>query len=166
VGDSRVIEVSNQCRSIFISEASVGNLFRALDNCGRFRIAAGNLSISFVSKQKMREIHGRFLGDSSLTDVITFRGDPDFDFAGEVVVCPAYALDQSRVWGTTFPEEMKLYLTHGYLHLCGLGDESEEEAQEMRSGEIFCLNFLKNFDLEVDLKPRIQKTHTPLLASN
>jgi probable rRNA maturation factor len=156
VGDLRVVEVSNYCRSIFISEASVGNLFRALDSCGRFCIAAGSLSISFVSKKKMREIHGRFLSDFSLTDVITFRGDPDFDFAGEIVVCPSYALSQSRVWGTTFSNEIKLYLVHGYLHLCGLGDKNEEEARAMRSGEIFCLNFLKNFDLKVTLKPRIR----------
>ncbi|MDR1303249.1 MAG: rRNA maturation RNase YbeY [Puniceicoccales bacterium] len=158
----RVVEVCNCCRSIFVSETSVRDLFRALDGCRRFRISVGNLSVSFVSKPKMREIHGRFLDDPSLTDVITFRGDPDFDFAGEVVVCPACALDQSRAWGTTFPNEVKLYLVHGYLHLCGLGDESEEEAREMRSAETFCLDFLKNFDLEVDLKPRIRSTHTPL----
>jgi probable rRNA maturation factor len=161
VGGLRVVEVSNYCRSVFVSEASVGNLFRALDGCRRFCLAPGSLSVSFVSKQKMREIHGQFLGDFSLTDVITFRGDPDFDFAGEIVVCPSCALEQSRVWETTFPNEVKLYLVHGYLHLCGLEDRSEEEAHAMRSGEIFCLNFLKNFDLEINLRPRIQNTYPP-----
>jgi probable rRNA maturation factor len=156
VSDLRVVEVCNGCRSIFVSEASVRDLFLALDGCRRFRIAAGDLSISFVSKKKMKEIHGQFLGDSSLTDVITFRGDPDFDFAGEIVVCPLYALDQSRIWGTTFPDEVKLYLIHGYLHLCGLEDGSEKEIHEMRSAEIFCLDFLKNFKIEVNSKPRTQ----------
>jgi probable rRNA maturation factor len=153
VGDLRTVAVCNSCRSIFVSEANVCDFFRSLDNCGRFCVGEGDLAVSFVSKEKMRKIHGQFLKNSSLTDVITFRGDADFNFAGEIITCPLYALDQSRAYGTTFPDEVKLYLIHGYLHLCGIGDGSEKEAREMRSAEKFCLDFLKNFKLEINLRP-------------
>jgi probable rRNA maturation factor len=151
----RAVEVCNTCRRVVVSEKSVCDLFLELDRCGRFHLTEGDLSISFVPKEKIRAIHGQFLGDNSPTDVITFQGDSELNFAGEIVVCPLYALEQSKIYGTTFSEEVKLYLVHGYLHLCGLGDKTEIEAREMRTGETFCMNFLKNFRLEVSLKSPI-----------
>jgi probable rRNA maturation factor len=74
------------------------------------------------------------------------------NFAGEIVVCPSYALEQSKFYGTTFREEVKLYLIHGYLHLCGLEDKTEKEVQEMREGEAFCMDFLKNCELRISIK--------------
>jgi probable rRNA maturation factor len=152
VENLRVVEVFNACRSVIIIEENVCGLFRKLDKCGQFRIADGDLSISFISKQKMKAIHGQFLGDSSLTDVITFQGDPDLNFSGEILVCPLYALEQSKIYQTTFREEIKLYLIHGYLHLCGLKDKTEKEAQDMRNGEVFCINFLGDYPLQIFLK--------------
>jgi probable rRNA maturation factor len=135
-----------------ISENSVRDLFWVLDRNGRFYLGEGDLSISFVSKKKMGTIHGQFLGDDLPTDVISFQGDPDLNFAGEIVVCLPYALGQSKIYGTTLGEEVKLYLVHGYLHLCGLEDKSEDEIQKMREGEYYCLNFLKDLPLRVSLK--------------
>jgi probable rRNA maturation factor len=146
----RTIEVCNTCRRAVIS--GVRDLFWALDRNGQFHLAEGDLSVAFVSKEKIRTVHGEFLGDDSPTDVITFPGDPELNFAGEIVVCPPYALEQSKFYGTTLRDEIKLYLVHGYLHLCGLEDKSEEEAQKMRSGEKYCLDFLKDFPLQVSLK--------------
>jgi probable rRNA maturation factor len=151
VGKLRVVEICNTCRRVVVSEDSIRNLFWKLDQGNRFYLAEGDLSISFVSKKKMGAIHGQFLGDRSPTDVITFQGDSALNFAGEIVVCPLYALEQNKIYGTTFEEEIKLYLVHGYLHLCGLKDKSEEEIREMREGEAFCMDFLKNFTLEVFL---------------
>ncbi|MDR2371570.1 MAG: rRNA maturation RNase YbeY, partial [Puniceicoccales bacterium] len=149
VEDLRAIEVCNACRRIVISAEDVRNLFWALDRNGQFYLAEGDLSVAFVPNEKIRAIHGEFLGDHSLTDVISFPGDPELNFAGEIVVCPLYAMEQSKFYNTTLCDEIKLYLVHGYLHLCGLKDKSEEEAQKMRSGEKYCLDFLKNFPLQV-----------------
>ncbi|MDR1590892.1 MAG: rRNA maturation RNase YbeY [Puniceicoccales bacterium] len=145
----RAIEIYNSCRSIFVCEKSIHDLFLKLDQNGRFCLMEGDLSVAFVSKKKIRALHGVFLGDDSATDVITFPGDPELNFAGEIVVCLSYALEQSKIYGTTFEEEVKLYLVHGFLHLCGLGDKTIEEAREMRLGEAFCINFLKNFPLQI-----------------
>ncbi|MDR2806823.1 MAG: rRNA maturation RNase YbeY [Puniceicoccales bacterium] len=148
----RAVEVCNACRKLTIVPENICDLFQKLDRCQGFHLEKGDLSLAFVSKKKIKEIHRQFLGDFSLTDVITFRGDRDLNFAGEIILCPVYARDQSKIYGTTFEEEVKLYLVHGYLHLCGLKDKTEKEAQEMRAAEIFCMNFLKNFVLQVFLK--------------
>jgi probable rRNA maturation factor len=152
VENLRVVEICNvRCHAI-VSEDGVRNLFWTLDRNGRFFLEKGDLSIAFVSKKKIEIIHGQFLGDDSPTDVVTFQGDSALNFAGEIVVCPSYALEQSRFYGTTFEEEIKLYLVHGYLHLCGLKDKSKEEIGEMREGERYCMNFLNSLPLKISPK--------------
>jgi probable rRNA maturation factor len=148
----RTIEVCSACRRTVVEQRSVCDFFQKLDYCGRYIVSQGSLNVSFVSKKKMREVHVQFLGDGSLTDVITFAGDPRFDFAGEIVVCPLYAWDQCKIYGTTFQDEVKLYLIHGFLHLAGLKDQTPKDTQMMRAGEAFCLDFLKDLELEISLK--------------
>jgi probable rRNA maturation factor len=145
----RTIEVCNTCRRVAVSAENVRDLFGMLDRNKRFHLVDGDLSVAFVPMKKIRAIHNKFLGDDAPTDVITFPGDPELNFAGEIIVCPLYALDQSEIYNTTLSDEIKLYLIHGYLHLCGLKDKSEEEVQKMRSGEKYCLDFLKDLPLQV-----------------
>lgn len=102
------------------------------------------LSVAFVSSSRMRSLHQQFLQDSSLTDVITFPGDPEFGFAGEIIVCPAYAEQQAKHFHTGLDEEVKLYLIHGFLHLSGLNDKTPEECTVMRMAEAYCQEFLKD----------------------
>jgi probable rRNA maturation factor len=93
---------------------------------------------------EMCSLHGKFLGDSSLTDVITFPGNGEMDFAGEICISPDYALASHGLHGTTFSEELTLYLVHGYLHLAGLNDISESETAKMRGSEKFCMSLIGN----------------------
>jgi probable rRNA maturation factor len=152
VEELRVVEVCNACRHVIISKDGIRSLFWILDRNGRFFLKKGDLSIAFVSKKKIKTIHDQFLGDDSPTDVITFQGDPALNFVGEIVVCPLYALEQSKFYGTTFEEEIKLYLVHGYLHLCGLRDKNKKEIEEMREGERYCMHFLGSLSLQASLK--------------
>ena len=145
----RVVEVCNTCRCVAVTEGNVRDLFWALDRDECYYLGNGDLSISFVSKKKIKAIHKQFLGDNSPTDVITFQGDSDLNFAGEIVVCPPYALEQSKIYGMTFSEEVKLYLVHGYLHLWGLKDKNEKEVREMREGERYYMDLLKDLPLQI-----------------
>ena len=56
------------------------------------RVPGGDLSIAILSDAKVAEIHGDFLDDPTETDVITFPGDPDMEFAGEICVSADRAL--------------------------------------------------------------------------
>jgi ssRNA-specific RNase YbeY (16S rRNA maturation enzyme) len=47
-------------------------------------------------------------------------------------------------------------LVHGYLHLCGLDDKSEEDSRKMREGEKFCMDFLKNFPLQISFEKEVK----------
>lgn len=89
----------------------------------------------FVSHETIAELHGRFLGDPSPTDVLTF----DYGDSAEIFVCPTVIREQARAYEETFSEALRRVLVHGILHLCGLRDETPEEKRIMRESEDLCL---------------------------
>lgn len=95
----------------------------------------GDLSIAILSDAKVAEIHGDFLDDPSETDVITFPGDPEMEFAGEICVSADRALKTHEENSISFAEELTLYIMHGLLHLSGLNDKTDAQCVEMRKGE-------------------------------
>ncbi len=103
----------------------------------------GDLSIAILSDAKVAEIHGDFLDDPTETDVITFPGDPDMEFAGEICVSADRALATHVEQGTSFSEELTLYIMHGLLHLSGLNDKTAKQSAEMRIGESRVMDLLR-----------------------
>ncbi|MDR1414063.1 MAG: rRNA maturation RNase YbeY [Puniceicoccales bacterium] len=138
----RKIFIFSEVKNFVFSPKEIFSLIWLLDS-SKFSISMGELSIAFLGEKKMRDIHCKFLADESLTDVITFPGDRETDFAGEICTSPDYAFENCKRYGTTFSEELNLYLIHGYLHLFGLNDTSESEKIRMREGENFCMSLAK-----------------------
>ncbi|HAT59924.1 MAG TPA: rRNA maturation RNase YbeY, partial [Opitutae bacterium] len=62
--------------------------------------------------------------------------------AGEICVCPALAQSYAKENDKNFAEELTLYLTHGYLHLCGFKDIVDDDKIEMRNAEKVALERL------------------------
>jgi probable rRNA maturation factor len=83
------------------------------------------IEVVLVSDKRIAEIHRRFLNDPSPTDVITFQH-------GEIVVSVETAKRQARQFGTALDHELRLYITHGLLHLQGFDDKTEAGAAEMK----------------------------------
>lgn len=104
----------------------------------------GELSIAIFSDAKVAELHGNYLDDPTATDVITFPGDPDMDFAGEICVSADRALATHAEHGTTFAEELTLYLMHGLLHLAGYDDTTSSANVHMRKGENSLMQLLRD----------------------
>jgi probable rRNA maturation factor len=76
----------------------------------------------------MRQVHADFLGDPTETDVITFS-------YGEVLVCPAVALERAAEFGHGLEQELLLYCLHGLLHLTGLDDTTRAKAKVMEKAQ-------------------------------
>lgn len=132
----RSIQVSNRNRRLHCPGTEVRRLFRFLDEVLEVeRIPDGELSIVFLDRAEMCKLHEDYLMDATHTDVITFPGDPEMDFAGEICVSADFALENAAQYGQTFARELSLYLIHGWLHLAGFDDRAEEARAEMRKGE-------------------------------
>lgn len=129
------IQANNLCPDLFYEEDDIEQLILTLDKAGAFDAPAGELSLAFVDKEEISRLHQDFMDDPTPTDVITFPGDPDFDLAGEICVCPHVAHEYALKEGLDFSEELALYVIHGYLHLCGFDDIDDEDRTQMRTAE-------------------------------
>jgi probable rRNA maturation factor len=127
------ITVLNRQRMIPVKLPALQDFARqALDEClklpARKPDALSNLaevSVVLVSDRRMAELHRRFLQEPGPTDVITFQH-------GEIFVSTETARQQARRFGTSLEDELRLYITHGLLHLHGFDDKTAAGATEMK----------------------------------
>ncbi|MBN2069172.1 MAG: rRNA maturation RNase YbeY [Opitutales bacterium] len=121
--------------TLVFSEKSLIDMFNFLDRTFRpEQIPMGDLSIAFINRKTMCQLHDGFLNDPEDTDVMTFPGEED-DFCGEICVSVDYAQDSAPQHQNSFAEELTLYLLHGWLHLAGHDDLSDEPRARMRNAE-------------------------------
>ncbi|GAC1366394.1 MAG: rRNA maturation RNase YbeY [Actinomycetota bacterium] len=108
--------------------------------------ACGEISIVLVDSSRMAQLNIEHLGGSGPTDVLAFpidglvtkEGDAQGPpvIIGEVILCPAVALDQAPQGPAGLAAELDLLVTHGVLHLLGYDHDTEEAAATMRGREL------------------------------
>ncbi|MDR3117499.1 MAG: rRNA maturation RNase YbeY [Puniceicoccales bacterium] len=146
----RSISIYSPLAGLRFSEDGLCRMLAAIDGDGRYPIPAGELSIALLDDETIAVLHGKFLGDATPTDVITFPGDPAEDFAGEICVAVHCAARSAAERKISLGDEISLYLVHGWLHLAGLGDKTPAEAERMRSAERELLDYLRESGLAVE----------------
>lgn len=106
----------------------------ALEHGGR---AGEAVELILVSDEELAELHGRFLQDPSVTDVMAFdlSGDGEEGPAGEVYASVDCARRVAKARGVAIQRELALYVVHGCLHLCGFDDHEDEDRERMRRAE-------------------------------
>ncbi|WP_309384794.1 rRNA maturation RNase YbeY [Cerasicoccus frondis] len=141
----RILQINAQQYSrLTVDEGSLERCFALLDGWDAFTAPDGELSLVFLSDDELAQIHADFLDDPSPTDVITFPGDTEMDFAGEICVSVDRARDEAPKHDWSFGDELTLYLVHGWLHLAGYDDLDDAARAAMRDAEKLCLNRLKS----------------------
>lgn len=100
------------------------------------------MSVSFVGKERIRQLNAEHRGIDRPTDVLSFPCDdpdevPDGEtiFLGDLIIAPEIVLEQSRDYGTGYEGELSLLVTHGMLHLLGYDHIEDAEAEEMERRE-------------------------------
>lgn len=140
----RILQASALSSSrLRFDEHSLRRCFAVLDALDGFHAPRGELSVVFLDDDALARLHADFLDDPSPTDVITFPGDADMDFAGEICVSADRARLEAERQGWSPAEELTLYLVHGWLHLAGYDDLDDESRVAMRAAEQTCLAALR-----------------------
>ncbi len=152
--ESKRAQVNNACPSLHADSVEIEALFATLDRFGGFDAPSGELSIAFLSKAEISRVHQQFMDDPTPTDVITFPGDPEFNMAGEICVCPEIAYEYALANRIDFSKELSLYLAHGYLHLCGFDDIDDDQREEMRRAEATAMKTLSQRNRIPDFRYR------------
>ena len=138
---SREVATVSRRRGFRAPSAAVRRVIEALDRQRWAKCPPGELSVAFVGDREIARIHRDFMDDPSVTDVITFVGEPGSPepFAGEIVINVDQARRAGPAHGQSAKAELLLYLVHGWLHLAGYRDKRPAEAKAMRAAEARCL---------------------------
>ncbi|MFQ5690695.1 MAG: rRNA maturation RNase YbeY [Gemmatimonadota bacterium] len=90
--------------------------------------AGGEISITLVSEEEIRELNRRYLGRDRETDVLAFDLGGEADLLADVYVAPTVAARSARECGETEAREIVRLVIHGMLHALG-HDHPEGEAR-------------------------------------
>lgn len=104
------------------------------------------LSLSFVTNEKIHELNRDYRGIDRPTDVLSFECDnlpfegEDFDDSeifelGDTIIATDVCEAQRAEYATSFEAEVTLLIVHSILHLLGYDHVVEEEAEEMEALE-------------------------------
>ncbi|MBP6342356.1 MAG: rRNA maturation RNase YbeY [Candidatus Omnitrophica bacterium] len=110
------------------------------------RVSRAELSVVFVTPQRMKSLNARHLSHNYTTDILTFdyRLSPKTkEIQAEIIICPAVAAQNAATYDTTTSAEIELYLVHGILHLLGYDDHSPKDITRMRKKEAEIVSFLR-----------------------
>ena len=123
--------VTNDQRRVRVSLSRVrATAERALAALGQ---PGAEVHVALVDDAAMRRLHGRYLGQSTPTDVMAFElnGPGPVPLLGEVVVSAQTAARHARRLGVPVALEMDLLVVHGLLHLLGYDDGEVAAARRM-----------------------------------
>jgi probable rRNA maturation factor len=126
------------------------------------------ISVAFVSAQKIRSLNKKWRKIDCVTDVLSFA-EGDFlkrlaaknlqphEFLGEIIICLEQVAKDAKVQKTSFQQELMWAITHGALHLFGYDHETtKKDAILMRQKEQYYMRKVFNDDCSVRLKYEIQ----------
>jgi len=91
--------------------------------------------------RELQRLNQSFLKHNYPTDVLSFPAEGQPFAIGECAISVERAADQSREFGHSLLEEIKILMLHGVLHLTGL--DHEKDAGEMALAEARWRNELK-----------------------
>jgi probable rRNA maturation factor len=107
--------------------------------------SGSEISITFVSNEKIQEINRDYRGKDQPTDVISFAmeelGEGEIEVVGtdqprilgDIIISIPKAKEQAEEYGHSFMRELGFLAVHGLLHLLGFDHETEEEEKVMFS---------------------------------
>jgi probable rRNA maturation factor len=103
---------------------------------------SGAVNIILTDDLSLRKINNDFLKHDYFTDVITFGYGEDGIVVGEIYISADTVKINSKIYNTSFRNELFRVIIHGVLHLIGMDDGTEEERKVMREREDYWLKIL------------------------
>lgn len=114
-------------------------------------VASAEIVIALVDDETIHTVNREHLQHDFPTDVISFLYDSNNQnerttpedtprgaglwIDGELVISTETAIREARNYEWNPIDELRLYLVHGLLHLCGYDDQSDSARRIMRSRE-------------------------------
>jgi probable rRNA maturation factor len=110
------------------------------------------VSVTFVSNERIHEINLEYREKDSPTDVISFAmeelGEGEVELKGkemprvlgDIIISVPKAKEQAEEYGHSFTRELGFLAVHGFLHLLGYDHMTEEDEKKMFTRQKDILN--------------------------
>ncbi len=104
---------------------------------------SGHVEVVLTSDAELKRLNKAFRGKNKATDILSFPTPPEIaeEHAGDLAISLETAARQAKEHGHTLPDEVKILLLHGLLHLDG--EDHETDAGEMAARELELRKLLK-----------------------
>ena len=102
----------------------------------------GEVIIVLGDDEWLRSFNVKYLNHDYYTDIITFDYSTNDLVGGDLLISAERVNENAVLNGVTFMDELNRVVVHGVLHLCGFGDKSPTEANQMRQKEDYYLGLL------------------------
>jgi len=96
----------------------------------------GEVEVLLTSDAELKRLNKAFRGKNKATDILSFPTPVEIsaDHAGDLAISLETAARQADEHGHTLPDELKILLLHGLLHLDG--EDHETDSGEMATREL------------------------------
>lgn len=111
------------------------------------RVLEAELSLAFVTDQKIKTLNKKYLRHDYVTDVLAFdlrENLKDKKLVGEIVISTGRVAANAKKYGAAQSQELILYVIHGILHLLGYRDHEPKDTWKMRKKEEDILKWIDN----------------------
>jgi len=102
----------------------------------------GDVTIIFCSDDYLLAVNREHLNHDYYTDIITFDYSDLPLVSGDLFISVDRVRDNANQFNVSFEHELHRVIIHGFLHLCGYLDKSDDDALLMRSKEDFALGLI------------------------
>ena len=128
------VEFNDQQNKLEISKEMLALLKEVVITAAELEgYSGGEVSIAFVTNQKIKELNLKYRDKNEATDVLSFPIDAEM--LGDIIISAIRAAEQAEEYGHSLKRELAYLTVHGMLHLFGYDHHSAEEKKEMRQKE-------------------------------
>ena len=128
-----------------LTEEQIGEIEKLLNfAAGKQSIEAeSEVSVTFVTNERIWEINRNYRDKDAPTDVISFAmeelGEGEIELVGtemprvlgDIIISTARAMEQAEEYGHSFMRELGFLAVHGFLHLLGYDHMTEADEKVM-----------------------------------
>lgn len=120
-----IIEIYNK------TNKNIVNLKKILFNVFTSLHDNQKMNIIFINNKEMQKMNFYYRKKNHPTDILSFENVIDNEYLGDVFISLTKAAEQSYKMNKKLEEEAVFLSLHGYLHLKGFDDFTEESLQQM-----------------------------------
>jgi probable rRNA maturation factor len=149
---SLTVDFIDETNLVSVEDRGVVHQLLELAALREFVANDSEVSVTFVSNEKIQEINREYRDKDQPTDVISFAmeemGEGEITLKGvdmprilgDIIISIPKAVEQAEEYGHSFIRELGFLAIHGFLHLLGYDHETDEDESIMFTKQKEILN--------------------------